>query len=139
MSRSGYSDDGHCNLWRGAVNRALTGARGQAFLREFVATLDAMPEKILAGHSFQNERGEVCSLGAVCAARSIPMNFKQAPFEYDGEVDRDEVGAALNIAPAMAAEVMYWNDEGGPWSRQETPAERWKRMRAWAVEHTVAP
>lgn len=53
MSRSGYSDDddddggSRLNLWRGAVERAIKGKRGQAFLRELGAALDAMPDKRL--------------------------------------------------------------------------------------------
>ena len=35
MSRSGYSDDCETmGLWRGAVERAIYGKRGQTFLRE---------------------------------------------------------------------------------------------------------
>jgi len=47
MSRSGYSDD--CDdqwsliCWRGAVKSAIRGKRGQAFLKEMLAALDALP------------------------------------------------------------------------------------------------
>ena len=37
----------------------------------------------------------------------------------------------MDIAPAMAAEVMFMNDEGG--LAGETEQERWVRMRSWAV------
>lgn len=50
MSRSGYSDDldsWSMIRWRGAVTSATRGARGQAFFREMLAALDAMPEKKL--------------------------------------------------------------------------------------------
>lgn len=51
MSRSGYNDD--CDgwaliRWRGAVNSAINGKRGQAFLRELVAALDAAYDDFLA-------------------------------------------------------------------------------------------
>lgn len=43
MSRSGYSDDcDHIELWRAAVDAAVSGKRGQAFLRELLGALDAM-------------------------------------------------------------------------------------------------
>ena len=46
MSRSGYGDDiGQWDLirWRGAVQSAMCGKRGQAFLKEMLAALDALP------------------------------------------------------------------------------------------------
>lgn len=46
MSRSGYSDDCDDPLqegrWRAAVNSAIRGKRGQAFLREALAALVAV-------------------------------------------------------------------------------------------------
>ena len=50
MSRSGYSDDletWQLIKWRGQVMSAIRGKRGQKFLRELLAALDAMPKKIL--------------------------------------------------------------------------------------------
>jgi hypothetical protein len=140
MSRSGYSDDctsNSLNVWRGAVASALRGKRGQSFLREFIETLDAMPVKELAAHSFQDEDGKVCALGSVCVARGVPMTGFIDGME---EMDRDKVGSALNIAPAMAAEIVWMNDEGTHWRcDDESGAARWKRMRAWAVENLVKP
>ena len=48
MSRSGYSEDGDYDnpsylLWPSIVERTIKGRRGQAFLREMLETLDAMP------------------------------------------------------------------------------------------------
>lgn len=51
MSRHGYTDSCDDNFalirWRGAAKSAIRGKRGQAFLRELLAALDAMPEKRL--------------------------------------------------------------------------------------------
>jgi hypothetical protein len=33
--------------WRGAVKSAASGSRGQAFFRDLITALDAMPEKTL--------------------------------------------------------------------------------------------
>lgn len=139
MSRSGYSDDcsgRELNLWRQAVNRAVKGKRGQAFLREALEALDAMPEKRLATDSLREpETGQFCTLGAVGAARGIDLK----PLEYS---ERDGIAQGFGIAEALAAEIMYENDEGahtsryidGRWSyAPETPEERWTRMRAWIV------
>jgi hypothetical protein len=56
MSRSGYTDDYGdddplaLGRWRSAVNNAIRGKRGQAFLHDLAATLDAMPEKKLSAN-----------------------------------------------------------------------------------------
>ena len=130
MSRSGYTDD--CdgialNLWRGAVDRALRGARGQHFLRKLRASLDAMPVKRLISEVISDDAGEVCALGSV---------DPKAPIDPD---DRDQVAKYFGIAPAMAAEIAYENDEGAyRQHRAETPEERWTRMRAW-VDKQIVP
>lgn len=154
MSRSGYSDvcDGWALIrWRGAVKQAISGARGQAMLRELVQALDALPEKILAADSLVNADGEYCTLGALGRSRGIDM----ASIDAD---DREAVAKAFGVAEALAAEVMYLNDEEGEpemtpfnfvvcgpmrpweshtqlrWKRNDLAgAARWSRMRAWAV------
>lgn len=112
MSRSGYVDDCDDILslgrWRAQVKSAMRGKRGQAFLRELADAMDAMPEKVLISNELINDEGDCCTIGVVC-----------------------KTGAAVGIAHQMAAEIEYENDECGPWSRAETPEERWKRMRAW--------
>lgn len=131
MSRHGYSEDldDYWALirWRGAVTSALRGRRGQALLRELVAALDAMPKKELIAEKLA-EAGEVCALGAVGQKRGINMT------NIDPE-DSEQVSKAFDVAEALAREIVYENDEGG-W--QETPGERWNRMRAWAVKHLAA-
>jgi hypothetical protein len=129
VSRSGYSDDYGDDdpwalvMWRGAVNSAIRGKRGQAFLREMVAALDAMPVKELAADSLRYEDGSVCALGAVAVARGVDVE----PLD---PYDMVTVAATFGLAPAMAREIVYENDEG-VW-RTETPAGRWQRMRNWA-------
>ena len=107
MSRSGYSDacDDQWGLirWRGAVNSAIKGARGQQFLRELAAAMDAMPDKRLIADELQAD-GAYCTLGVIGAARGLDMD-KVDPY------DRDAVSALMNVAPALAAEVMFENDE----------------------------
>jgi hypothetical protein len=151
MSRSGYTDDyddAVAGLWRGHVKSAIRGKRGQAFLRELATAMDAMPEKILIAEELINEDGDCCTVGVVCKARSIDVS----KIDYD---DPESVGRAVGIAHQMAAEIEYENDEGGgrfeqvdvpekkgqfhpgwEWREvQETPAERWVRMRKWVSEH----
>lgn len=130
MSRSGYTDDygddepWRLVMWRGAVKSAFRGKRGQAFLREMEAALDAMPVKELSTHALKDDAGCVCALGAVADARGLDVT----------EIDPDNteaVAATFGVADAMAREIVYMNDEG-TWSR-ETPAQRWKRMRDWTA------
>jgi hypothetical protein len=128
MGRSGYSDDyceGH-ELWRGAVEAALSGRRGQAFLREMLRALDALPQKRLIDEALVDADGEVCALGAVSRLRAL------AVAGVDTE-NRDQLSELFGIAPAMAAEIMYINDEGARWGEAETPEARFTRVRSWVV------
>jgi len=99
MTRSGYSDD--CEQWslirwRGAVASSLRGERGQAFLREMIEALDALPEKALVENALEKD-GEVCAMGAVGLKRGIDMS------KVDPE-DREQVAETFGISPAMAAQ-----------------------------------
>lgn len=164
MSRSGYSDDcdgAELNPWRGAVASAIRGKRGQAMLRELLSALDALPEKRLAPDSLVTDDGEYCALGALGRARGISM----VPSDPE-DVDPKEVARAFGIAPALAAEVMFLNDEHvqaeklvkmeicGPvrpyypeygehkkWVRMPVPdvaEKRWAYMRAWVQSQITA-
>ncbi len=139
MSRSGYSDDWDGSqwdmiCWRGAVTSAIKGSRGQAFLKEMLAAMDAMPEKRLIAHDLAKPRLvdpeagtavlEVCAIGTVGAARGVDMS------KLDPE-DLDSVAGVFKIAPALAAEIVYMNDEFLYWSKKETPEARFIRMRQW--------
>lgn len=130
MSRSGYSDDYDdsvlLNLYRQAVHSAFHGSRGQHFLRKLRDALDALPVKRLITDEIRDEAGDVCALGAVDPT-------------VDG-YDADDLAKRFGIARAMAAEIVYINDE---WltdacHKSETPEERWTRMRAWVEEQIVA-
>lgn len=130
MSRSGYvenydSEDQWASIrWRGAVASAIRGRRGQAFLKEMAAALDAMPEKALIAEELAEARpdGSVCALGALGKSRGIDMS-KIDPEEFM------DVAAAFSIPQALAQEIMWENDECG--KHAETPEERWARVRKW--------
>lgn len=127
MSRSGYTDDcwgSELALWRGAVDSAICGRRGQAFLREMLVALDSLHAKELVKNDLEKD-GKVCALGSVGLLRGVKMS------DID-PTERNEVAAAFNIAPAMAAEIVYMNDEAG--RHGETPEERFSRVRAWVSE-----
>lgn len=134
MSRSGYSDcldSGELNLWRGAVDRAIKGRRGQAFLREMLAALDAMPTKRLIENDLVRFDGEVCAMGAVAKARGCDLSNVV-------DDDPESVARAFGIARALAAEIAFENDDDFSYTA-ETPEARWSRMRAWAVSQIKEP
>ena len=128
MSRCGYSDDiENWSLirWRGAVTSAMRGKRGQEFLIELLAALDALPKKELVANELEVE-GSYCTLGAIGAARGVDLK------QLDPN-ETKQVSEAFGIANAMAREIMFENDEGGGFWQPETPAERWARMREWVA------
>ena len=126
MSRSGYSDDCETvGLWQAAVGRAIAGKRGQKFLREMAAALDAMPVKELITDDLVLDESHVCAIGAVAVARKLDVS------DLEG-ADGGDVGERFGIARAMACEIVYQNDEAN--EGEETPAERWTRMQAWVAE-----
>lgn len=133
MSRSGYSDDGEDGwaliCYRGAVNSAIKGRRGQKLFIELAAALDAMPEKELISEALVVS-GEFCTLGVLGCARGVDIK------NLDPD-DADAVAAAFDIAPALAREIVFENDEGS-W-REEAPQKRWKRMREWVGKQILDP
>jgi hypothetical protein len=136
MSRSGYGDydcdypEVMAKNWRGAVLSAMRGRRGQAFLKELDEALSAMEEKRLTKDALIREPdliqpGEVCALGALGKARGIDMS------QIDPE-DYEAVARAFGIAPAMAQEIMWMNDER---YSSATPEQRHADMQAWIKEN----
>ncbi|HET8789956.1 MAG TPA: hypothetical protein VFM75_02010 [Modicisalibacter sp.] len=128
MSRSGYVD-GLDNwtliCWRGAVASSLRGKRGQRLLNELADAMDAMPEKRLIANDLE-AGGDVCALGAVGRVRGLDMQ------EIDPE-DSERVSEVFDIADALAKEIVFENDEGT--FHDETPEQRWSRMRKWVARN----
>ena len=135
MSRSGYSDecDDHWRyiMWRGAVSSALRGARGQAFLREMVSALDAMPDKVLATEELQHD-GAFCALGVVGAARGV--NLSRINTESWAQL-----AETFGLSQAMAREIMFENDECFCARDPDAGRRRWAYMRHWAASNLVTP
>jgi hypothetical protein len=86
-----------------------------------------MPRKRLITDTIKDESGDVCALGAL----------DPNAIEYDAS----DLAKYFGIAHALAAEIVYRNDEDFDWQigrRHETPEQRWTRMRAW-VESQITP
>lgn len=142
MSRSGYVDDADDQWsmirWRGAVASTIRGRTGQAFLRELLAALDAMPEKKLIAHELEQD-GNVCAIGALGRVRGVDMS-RLDPENYNA------VAHAFGVNPKLVQELVYVNDEHWFWFTDDkgrilkdengkdmklTPEARWRKMRAW--------
>lgn len=126
MSRSGYHDD--CDQWslirwRGAVNSAIRGQRGQKLLTELRDAMDAMPEKKLITDQLEAD-GCYCALGVVGKARGISLE----PIDPHCA---EQVSGEFDIAEALAREIVFVNDEQN--ISPETDEQRWQRVRAWVA------
>lgn len=131
MSRSNYSDyldEWALIRWRGAVKSAIRGKRGQEFLKELLATLDAMPQKELIRGELVTPHGEVCAIGSVLKTRGIDTSEIDI---YDSERIADICG----IADALVREIEYINDECFPFSEPGLSPEqrRWQIVRGWVA------
>jgi hypothetical protein len=89
------------------------------------AVLDAMGAKRLIANDLVRD-GEVCALGALGVARGINMDG------IDPE-DRETVADVFGIAPALAAEIAYVNDEQLGHHISTTPEDRFLAMRQWVA------
>jgi len=137
MSRSGYSEDlDNWDLirWRGAVESAMKGRRGQDLLRQLLHAMDELEDKRLAGSTLQAEDGTFCMLGLAAQAKDVevsdlvPDNFD--PDYYD-DFPAETLAKRLDIAPAMAKEVMFMNDE----IFVGTQESRFDMARNWLVKN----
>ncbi|MDD2034282.1 hypothetical protein T3A99_20630 [Pseudomonas sp. N-137] len=87
------------------MSSALKVKRDQAFLIKPHDAMDAMPNKRLVADTLEAD-GQFCTLGVLGAKRGIEMSAIDAHC-------RETVSGAFRIAPAMAAEVVFENDECG--------------------------
>jgi hypothetical protein len=130
MSRSGYWEDWDGDgrppeFYRRAVENAVNGKRGQAFLTELLAALDALPApRLIAGQLIED--GEVCALGALAIRRGMDTS------NIDVE-NPDSVADAFKIPRCLAAEIEYENDDDFSANNNVTPEQRFQYMRKWVV------
>ena len=145
MSRSGYTDDDGDDMWahirwRGAVKSAIRGKRGQSFLREMLANLDAMPVKELVAYDIVRTDGACCALGCVAKARGVEVSdLNPVDHDDDNQESTEALAARLGIPPTLAREIVYLNDEACDW-RDEGPttdAKRWGIVRQWVASQLL--
>jgi hypothetical protein len=122
-------------LWYANLRRAMQSKRGQAFLRELLEALDALPQKRLIQGAMERG-GELCALGAVGLTRGMDLDGLDSR-------DHDRIANAFGISSMLAQEIAYWNDQGmeacllgltdgGEWT-ENTPEDRFTFVRAWVV------
>lgn len=162
MSRSGlYEDDGDDPLafgrWRAQVKSATRGKRGQKFLIDLLAALDALPEKrliagelvfdgrpeyprpdeyedvIIGADQLVTGRGEVMRVGDVCALGALGLARGMDMTHLDPS-DPEFVADAFGVAHQLAREVIWENDEN---CRGCTPEQRFERLRNWVEKQII--
>ena len=129
-------------LWAYHLRRATASKRGQAFLRELLAALDAVPGHRLIGGSIKAEGSNVCALGAYAAwremrergitwrgaVRELPYGGGEQGWATTCELIRDRYG----VAWTLAYEIAEFNDENAA-SATLDPADRWRDVRAYVA------
>lgn len=141
MSRSGYSDD-HDNWsfirWRGAVNSAIKGKRGQAFLRELAAALRAFPQQKLIKNEMEHPLGgEFCTLGVLGQKLGLDMLSEDG---LDVE-DTTTLAKTFDVAEALIKEIVHENDDFSAYPRDKGEEEhrRWCYMLRWVEQRLIKP
>jgi len=137
------------DLWNASVNRHLGGAKGQQALRDLRAALLALPEPRLIEGRLADERGCVCTVGALALHRRTTAGEPREkvlsdlaslikPDERWNEIDAYEseertiqCGRDIGLKMTMAVTLAARNDDI---SRDETPEQRFERVLAWVNE-----
>lgn len=133
MSRSGLFDSGDIEdtleygRWRGAVASAIRGKKGQEFLREMLAALDALEERRLIATALDNDHGEVCALGSVGKRRGLDMSAVDVD-------DPEAVSSLFGINEKLAQEIMWINDEWVSGNNVPAMQKRYEKVRGWVLD-----
>jgi hypothetical protein len=144
MSRYSDYDDYYYEPWMegqaaGALQSAIRGRRGQRLLRDLIAGLDALQAQELAAGALEDpETGCVCALGVVRLQRgpeAVPLRFDPT----DEDVDWRELAETFDISETLANAVVAQNEYGSKRNDEQSRSRRWLSVRAWAVEHLIAP
>lgn len=150
--------------WENNLRRQIKGKRGQAFLRELLAALEALPSKRLIANAVARDR-EVCTLGALALkrrtdageprvdvlddlAKLVVDDDDERAFDDDADVEdmADWARAVLGCPSMLASVIPYEQDDydvtewdGGKYSgrRQPTPEERYEFMIRWVRARIV--
>jgi hypothetical protein len=136
MTRLYYDDDcgpSEEGLRQGWLRSAIRGQRGQRFLRDLVAALDALPTPELSSGALEDpETGCCCAFGAVLrfrGAENVPLWFH--PEEED--MMPDSLAEPFDVSKTLAWAVVQANEEMCSSNTEQDRRRRWAEVRAWAV------
>jgi len=134
----GESDDPlDWGRYEAAKRSTLRGRRGQAFLRELIAALDALPRPELSAGALGNRRtGCVCALGAVALAQGD--SFEDLAKD-NGNWSPEDAADWYGISPTLANEIIGANDDWRDGNSLDVRRSRWRHVRAWAVANLIEP
>lgn len=139
MSRHGYTydlDPLAMGRYRGAVQSAIRGKRGQKLLRDLKEALERMPVKRLCKSAFEvSPEGDVCALGAVARNRGVDMTHLNRLVridENDSDSIREAAAKLFDVAECLAAEVMFQNDD-----ITSSPENRWEYVYSWVCSEIL--
>ena len=121
--------------YEAAKRSAIRGHRGQKLLRDLIAGLDALPKPELSAGALGDRRsGCVCALGAVALYRG--ESFDELAKD-NGNWSPDEIAPDFDIAPTLANEIVYVNDDWRDSNKAEDRQSRWRHVRAWAIRNLI--
>lgn len=140
MSRLYWDDDfdpQEEGLLQGWLKSAIQGRRGQQFLADLVAALDALPApELISGALEDSETGCCCAFGAVRrhrGAERVPIGFD--PEEED--VTPDYLAGPFNVSKTLAWAVVEENEDTSTSNTLEARRRRWESVRAWAMSNLL--
>lgn len=139
MSRLLYNDD-DCSpseegLQKGWFLSTIRGQRGQRFLRELVAALDALPTPELSSGALEDAKtGCCCAFGAVRRLRG-PENVKLWFHPEEEDMTPNHLAEPFGVSQTLAWAVVQANEDMNESNAEQARRHRWAEVRAWAVRH----
>jgi hypothetical protein len=138
MSRLYYEDDGDYSLeglQQGWLRSAIKGKRGQQFLRDLVAALDALPiPELSSGALEDSETGCCCAFGAVRRFRG-PDNVQLCFHPEEEDLPPSYLAEPFGVSETLAWAVVQANEEMFQGNTEPDRRRRWEVVRSWAVRH----
>ena len=123
MGRQREGDNEGPNTYPLCLRSQLRSKKGQAFLREILGALDALPEKKLIGDAIAKD-GCTCGLGALAVQRRVAagedrdavlaelaaINVDTTSADFDGEDMHDWAARVMDAPVYLACEIASLND-----------------------------
>jgi hypothetical protein len=142
MSRLYYDDDWDYNvegLQQGWLRSAIQGKRGQSFLRELVAALDALPTPELSCGALEDaQTGCCCAFGAVRRLRGAE-NVRLGFHAEEEDITPTYLAEPFGVSETLAWAVVQANEEMHESNTELARRRRWADVRNWAMRNLLPP